>query len=276
MPAPLTPASIKSLLDAHGVAPSRALGQNFLADPNTAQRIVRLAGVTEGEHVVEVGPGLGSLTVALAGAGARVTAIELDRHIVGALGEVVDGLAVDVVVADGLTVDWEEVLAAAPRWSMVANLPYNVATPIVVRALERAPMVERFLVMVQREVGERLAAAPGSRTYGAVSVRVAYYATAKVVGTVSPTVFVPRPKVDSALVQLVRRDAPPVAVPDVDRMFTLVRAGFATRRKTLRRALAAVLADPVAVLERAGIDPTARAETLALGDWAALARAEAA
>src|SRR4051812_11200040 len=206
MPPPLTPASIKSLLDAHGVAPSRALGQNFLADPNTALRIVRLAGVADGDHVVEVGPGLGSLTVALAAAGARVTAVELDRHIVGALAEVVDGLPVDVVVADGLTVDWGAVLAGAPRWSMVANLPYNVATPLVVRALECAPMVERFLVMVQREVGERLAAAPGSRTYGAVSVRVAYYATAKVVGIVPPTVFVPRPKVDSALVQFVRRD----------------------------------------------------------------------
>jgi 16S rRNA (adenine1518-N6/adenine1519-N6)-dimethyltransferase len=276
MPAPLTPASIRSLLDAHGVAPSRALGQHFLADPNTAQRIVRLAGVGAGDHVVEVGPGLGSLTVALAAAGARVTAVELDRHIVGALAEVVEGLPVDIVVADGLTVDWPELLANAPRWSMVANLPYNVATPLVVRALECAPMVERFLVMVQREVGERLAAAPGSRTYGAVSVRVAYFADAKVVGTVPPTVFVPRPKVDSALVQLVRRDAPPVDVPDAERMFTLVRAGFATRRKTLRRALATVLADPVAVLARAGIDPTARAETLSLPQWAALARAEAA
>jgi 16S rRNA (adenine1518-N6/adenine1519-N6)-dimethyltransferase len=276
MPAPLTPASIRSLLDAHGVAPSRALGQNFLADPNTAQRIVRLAGVAAGDHVVEVGPGLGSLTVALAAAGARVTAVELDRHIVGALAEVVDGLPVDVVVADGLTVDWSSLLAGAPRWSMVANLPYNVATSLVVRALECAPMVERFLVMVQREVGERLAAAPGSRTYGAVSVRVAYFAEAKVVGTVPPTVFVPRPKVDSALVQLVRRDAPPVDVPDVERMFTLVRAGFATRRKTLRRALSTALTDPVAVLERAGIDPTARAETLSLDQWAALARAEAA
>ncbi|MCU1427363.1 MAG: ribosomal small subunit methyltransferase [Actinomycetia bacterium] len=276
MPAPLTPASIRALLDAYGLRPSRALGQHFLADPNTADRIVRLAGVSPGDRVVEVGPGLGSLTVALCAAGASVTAVELDRHVVRALEDVVADLPVRIEVGDALTVDWRELLGDEAGWSMVANLPYNVATSMVVRALETAPMIDRFLVMVQREVGERLAAPPGSRTYGAVSVRVAYYAQARVIGHVPPTVFMPRPNVDSALVQLLRRSAPPVEVADVDRMFTIVRAGFATRRKTLRRALAPLLGDrTVAVLERAGIDSSARAETLGLPEWAALADADA-
>jgi 16S rRNA (adenine1518-N6/adenine1519-N6)-dimethyltransferase len=275
MPPALTPASIRSLLDAHGVTPSRALGQHFLADPNTAARIVRLAGVEPGDRVVEVGPGVGSLTVALCDAGTSVVAIELDRHVVPALEEVVAGLPVRVVQGDALQLDWRATLGDVEGWAMVANLPYNVATPLVVRALESAPMIDRFLVMMQREVGERLAAAPGSRVYGAVSVRVAYYAEADVVGVVPPTVFVPRPKVDSALVRLVRRSRPPVTVPDVDRMFELVRAGFATRRKTLRRALATVFGDrATATLEAAGIDPAARAETLSLEQWAALARAD--
>jgi 16S rRNA (adenine1518-N6/adenine1519-N6)-dimethyltransferase len=281
VPAPLTPASIRSLLDEHGVTPSRALGQNFLADPNTASRIVRLAEITPGERVVEVGPGLGSLTVALCAAGASVVAVELDRHVVRALESVVAGLPVRLVVADALHVDWREVLGDDDEpdrdagWTMVANLPYNVAARLVVRCLEDAPMIDRFLVMVQREVGERLAAAPGSRTYGGVSVRVAYYAEAQVVGIVPPTVFMPRPNVESALVRLVRRPHPTVDVPDVERMFTIVRAGFATRRKTLRRALASTLGDRAAVvLQHAGVDPGARAETLALEQWAAIARAE--
>jgi 16S rRNA (adenine1518-N6/adenine1519-N6)-dimethyltransferase len=265
----LTPSQLRALLAAHGVRPSRALGQNFLADPNTAARIVRLAGVQAGDRVVEVGAGVGSLTVALADAGAHVLAIELDRHLLPALEEVVGDRDVEIRSADALTLDWPAQLAGA--WNMVANLPYNVATSVVLRALEEAPMIERFLVMVQREVGERLAAGVGDAAYGAVSVKVNYYAQAKVVGTVSANVFVPKPKVESALVELVRRPAPAVEVGDPKRMFALVRAGFATRRKTLRRALAGVAT--VADLERAGIDPGARAETLALADWARLAGA---
>lgn len=277
MPTSLTPSSIKALLEAHGVRPSRALGQNFLADPNTAGRIVRLAGTEPGARVVEVGPGAGSLTVALRAAGASVVALELDRHLVPVLDEVLDGLDVRVVSGDALTVDWHGLLGGEPGWAMVSNLPYNVATPVLVRALEEAPMIDRFLVMVQREVGERLAAGPGDHAYGAVSVKVAYHADARVVGYVPATVFVPRPKVESALVRLVRRERPPVEVPDRDRLFVLVRAGFATRRKTLRRALAPVLGDRTeTLLAAAGIDPSARAETLGLPEWAALARAEAA
>jgi 16S rRNA (adenine1518-N6/adenine1519-N6)-dimethyltransferase len=276
----LTPASIQALLDRHGVKPGRALGQNFLADPNTARRIVRLAGIASGARVVEVGPGLGSLTLALTDAGAaEIVALELDRHLLPVLHEVLDGSGVRIEQGDALTVDWHALLGAQPAqpgWSMVSNLPYNIATPLVVRVLETAPMVERLLVMVQREVGERLAAVAGTEAYGAVSVKVAYYAHAELAGMVPPTVFIPKPAVDSALVRLVRRAHPPVAVPDVDRLFVLVRAGFATRRKMLRRALMTELGSrTIATLESAGIDPSARAETLGLEAWAAIARAEA-
>ena len=158
---------------------------------------------------------------------------------------------------------------------MVSNLPYNVATPVVVRALETAPMIDGFLVMVQREVGERLAAVPGTKAYGALSVKIAYYAQADVVGSVPPAVFIPQPNVDSALVRLQRHSTPPVAVADPDRMFELVRAGYATRRKMLRRTMSGVLGDRADLaFQLAGIDPSARAETLTLSQWAALAHAE--
>jgi 16S rRNA (adenine1518-N6/adenine1519-N6)-dimethyltransferase len=273
----LTPASIQALLDKHAVRPGRALGQNFLADPNTARRIVRLAGVEAGARVVEIGPGLGSLTLALSDAGAsEIVALELDRHLVPVLREVLEGRDVRIETGDALSIDWSALLGEAPGWSMVSNLPYNVATPLVVRVLENAPMVERLFVMVQREVGERMAAAPGTDAYGAVSVKIAYYARAELAGVVPPTVFMPKPAVDSALVRIVRREQPPVDVPDVDRLFALVRAGFATRRKMLRRALTTELGTrTIPVLEAAGIDPSVRAETLGLEEWASIARVEA-
>lgn len=271
----MTPSEIQALLRQHGIRPSKALGQNFLADTNMAAHIVRLAGVRSGDHVVEVGPGLGSLTLALCEAGAHVRAVELDRRLAAVLSEVVAGKGVDVVNADALEVDWAELLADHDRWIMVSNLPYNVATPVVVRALETAPMISDFLVMVQREVGERLAAGPGTKAYGALSVKIAYYAQADVVGTVPPAVFVPQPNVDSALVRLHRYAVPPVAVADPDRLFALVRAGFATRRKMLRRALDSTLGDRAdAAFRVAGVDPSARAETLTLSQWAALEHAE--
>ena len=271
----LTPASIQSLLAQHGLRPSRALGQNFLCDPNTARRIVRLAGVEPGEHVVEVGPGLGSLTLALCEAGARVTAVELDQYLKPVLETVTRGCAVDVVAGDARAIDWSALLTAPP-YSMVANLPYNIATPMLMRAVEIAPMIDRYLVMVQREVGERLAAPPGSRVYGAVSVRLAYWCEAKVVGIVPPTVFIPRPNVESALVQVIRRPSPAVDVPDRQRLFALIHAGFATRRKSLRQSLRSVLGGRTdAVLSEANIAPLTRAEALSIDEFAVLARADA-
>jgi 16S rRNA (adenine1518-N6/adenine1519-N6)-dimethyltransferase len=261
---------VRELLTRHGIRPSKALGQNFLTDANTARRIVRLASLEAGDRVVEVGPGVGSLTIALADAGVHVCAIEIDRHLIPVLEEVVADRDVAILNADALKVDWTATLDGGP-WHMVANLPYNVATPVVVGALASAPMITRFLVMVQREVGERLAAGVGDDAYGAVSLKVAYFAKAKVVGTVSPNVFLPKPNVESALVRLERHARPPVDVRDANEMFELVRAGFATRRKTLRNTLEGrVDADRFA---RAGIDPRTRAEALALSDWARLADA---
>ncbi len=271
----LSPPAIRALLSDHGLHPSKALGQHFLADPNTARRIVRLADLEPAQPVIEVGPGLGSLTLALCEAGHRVRAVELDRHVLPVLAEVVEGADVDIVAGDALDVDWATLLRDAARWALVANLPYNVATAVLVRALELAPTIDTFLVMVQREVGERLAAPPGSKIYGAVSVKVAYFGAARVVGLVPPAVFYPRPNVDSALVHVVRHPTPPVALDDPARMFAIVQAGFATRRKTLRQSLRSVFADRTgAILDAAGIDPMLRAERLGLEEWAALARAE--
>jgi 16S rRNA (adenine1518-N6/adenine1519-N6)-dimethyltransferase len=269
----LTPREVADLLDRHGITPSRALGQNFVADPNTVRRIARLAGVGPGDHVVEVGPGLGSLTLALAETGAAVTAIELDRHVVPALREVVGDHAVRIVEADAMALDWDAVLdvaAGTQPWRLVANLPYNVATPLVLDVLDRVPRIVSLLVMVQREVGERLAAPPGSAVYGIPSVRVAYWATASVVGTVPPAVFVPRPKVESALVRIERRPSPAVDV-DPTQLFLLVRTAFGQRRKMLRRSLAR-LVDPDQ-FHAAGVSPEARPEELSIEDWGRLTAA---
>ena len=277
----LTPATVHALLDAHGLHPKRSLGQNFLVDPNTARRVVALADLPAAAPVLEIGPGLGSLTLALLDAGHDVVALELDDRLAAVLRTVVAGAGAErrvrVEHGDAMTADLAALLTPAPSpRACVSNLPYNVAVPVVVRLLEEADAVERILVMVQREVGERLAAGPGDAQYGAVSVKVAYFAEAQVVGLVPPTVFVPKPKVDSALVRLRRRAAPPVSVPSADGLFALVRAGFAQRRKMLRRSLVPLLGDATpAVLDAAGVAPTARAEALGLDDWAAVARSAA-
>lgn len=259
------------LLDQHGVRPSRALGQNFVADANTVRRIARLAEVGPGTSVVEVGAGLGSLTVALAATGATVTAVEIDRRLLPALHQVVQGLHVQVVEADALRLDWTQLLGDG-CWSLVANLPYNVAVPVVVRVLDHAPNIERLVVMVQREVGLRLAARVGDAHYGAVSVKVAYHAEASVVGSVPATVFVPRPRVESVLVAMRRRPAVAVDPAEVsaERLFAVVRAGFSQRRKMLRGSLATVV-DRAAFAD-AGVDPTWRAEQLDVTAWGRLAR----
>jgi len=282
----LTPATVHALLAEHGIHPKKSLGQNFLVDANIARRIVGLAGVEDGSRVLEIGPGLGSLTLALCAQGAQVVAVELDARLAGVLVSVLDqaGVAeqVQVEVADANRVDLEGLLAglrsgAPGPVTCVSNLPYNVAVPVVMRLLEDVPSVTRIVVMVQREVGERIAAKVGDEQYGAVSVKVAYFAEAALVGKVPPSVFVPRPKVDSALVRLERREAPPVDVPSEDALFGLVRAGFAQRRKMLRRSLSGLLGDrATAVLDAAGVEPTARAEELDLDAWAAVARSAAA
>jgi 16S rRNA (adenine1518-N6/adenine1519-N6)-dimethyltransferase len=273
---------VGDLLERHGLAPSRALGQNFLCDRGTIDKIVRLSEVQPGDGVVEIGPGLGSLTRGLLDAGADVVAVEIDRHIIAALTESVGPLGTEpgrhrdrrltIVEGDAREVAWDDVLgpdvSGGPTWTVVANLPYNIATPLILDLLAEQPRFARWLVMVQREAGERLVAAPGSKTYGIPSVMLAYWAQARLVGSVRAEVFLPRPRVESVLVRIDRSPAPRV---DVDReaFVRVVRAGFGQRRKMLRRSLAALV--PADGFDRAGIDPTARPEQLALDDWARLA-----
>lgn len=232
------------------------------------------AGIEEGDRVLEVGPGLGSLTVALAARGAEVLAVELDRALLPALEEVLAPFPrVRLEVGDALRMDWEAALPAG-EWTMVSNLPYNVAVPLLVDMLDRAPRIREYLVMVQREVGERLTAQPGEDAYGAASVRVAYRARAELVRRVPADVFWPRPKVESVTVRLTPRPAP----VDVDRaaLFRVIDEGFAERRKTMRNALRRLGLDgPSAerVLADNGLEPDVRAERLGLPEFARIAEA---
>jgi len=257
-------------MERHGLAPRRAFGQNFVVDPNTVRRIASLAGVGPGDFVLEIGAGLGSLTLALAETGATIVAVEIDNGVVVALREVVGHLPnVEVLHADASTLDWHALAQRSTKWHVVANLPYNIATPLVADLLDTAPAVEHLLVMVQREVADRFVASVGHDAYGAVSVKIAYWATARIVGDVPPSVFIPRPKVTSALVDFRRRPTPAVADIEPRTLFTLVRKGFAQRRKMLRRALAGVAtADDFAA---AGIAPESRAEELDVHAWGRLA-----
>jgi 16S rRNA (adenine1518-N6/adenine1519-N6)-dimethyltransferase len=270
--------AIRDLASRHGVRPAKSLGQNFLIDPNLARAIAAEAGAAPGVSVVEVGAGLGSLTVALADAGAEVLAIEFDRGLQSALAEVVGGLPrVRVVAADAMKLDWAAELGEG-RWTMCANLPYNIATPLVLDLLERARAIGTFVVMVQREVGERLAAGPGEEGYGAVSVKVRYRARATVVRRVPPEVFWPRPAVGSVIVRLDRLSEPPVDV-DPAALWRVVEAGFAQRRKTMRNALVRLGVDrgrAGELLSDNGVDPRARAEELGLAALARVAKAVAA
>jgi 16S rRNA (adenine1518-N6/adenine1519-N6)-dimethyltransferase len=270
----LTPGRVRALLDRHGLRPSKALGQHYLADPNTARKVARLGGAGPGETVLEVGPGLGSLTLALRQAGARVVAVEADPRLLPALAEVLgDDPGVRVEVADALRVDLAALAPEATR--MVANLPYNIAATLVLKVLAEAPAIGDQVVMVQREVGERLAAAPGSAAYGAPSVKLAAQATARILAPVSRRVFVPEPHVDSVLLEVSRRRHPAAAGLDPAELGRVVDVAFGQRRKTLRNALRGLGLDAAGVeaLGRAaGVDLGLRAERLDVAAFAALAQ----
>ena len=262
---------IGELLSANGLAPRRDLGQNFVADANTVRRIARLAEVGPGDRVVEIGAGLGSLTLALADTGAEVVAVEVDRGVVPVLRQLTSHLAnVRVVEADAMHLDWAELLGEQGGWVLVANLPYNVATPLVCDLLDGVPQIERMLVMVQKEAAERFCAAPRTPQFGAVTVKVDYWATARIAGLVPASVFVPRPNVESALADIRRRPQPATDAP-ADALFRLVRTAFGQRRKMLRRSLAAEVQPEV--FEAAGIDSSRRPEELDVGEWGALTTA---
>ncbi len=277
----LGPAQVRELATRLGLRPTKSWGQNFVVDANTVRRIVRLADVQPGEAVVEVGPGLGSLTLALLDAGARVSAVEVDPALAAALPDTVAARLPErtayltVVAADALHVS---VLPDPQPQALVANLPYNVSVPVVLSFLERFPSLQRVLVMVQLEVAERLAAAPGSKAYGVPSVKAAWYAAARLAGTVPRNVFWPVPNVDSGLVEL-RRHEPPDTTATRAEVFAVIDAAFAQRRKTLRAALAGWAggaAAAEAALRAAGVDPQARGEALPVSAFAAIAAARAA
>lgn len=257
-------------LDDAGLRAKRALGQNFVVDANTVRRIARLAGVNENSHVVEIGAGLGSLTLALAETGADIVAVEVDDALLPLLTENVAGCEnVHIVHADAMRIDWARLLSGHDDWTLVANLPYNVATPLVADILDFVPNVTRMLVMVQKEVGERFCAAPSTEAYGALTVKVAFHASARIVGLVPASVFLPRPNVESALVEITRHRQPLDVDIDTGHLFSLVKGGFAKRRKMLRGALAGRVTPEQ--FESASIAPTARAEELTVHDWLRLA-----
>jgi 16S rRNA (adenine1518-N6/adenine1519-N6)-dimethyltransferase len=258
-------------LEGAGLRAKRALGQNFVVDANTVRKIARLANIDNHGHVLEIGAGLGSLTLALAETGAHVTAVEVDDQLIPLLHENVDPIDnITVVHADAMKLNWNELLVGGDQWALVANLPYNVATPLVADVLDFVPQVQRMLVMVQKEVGERFCASPSTEAYGALSVKVAFHATARIAGIVPPTVFLPKPNVDSALVEIVRHAEPIDAHINQKELFSLVRMGFAKRRKMLRGSLAGRVSPEQ--FEEADIAPTARAEELSVHDWMRLAR----
>ncbi|MGF0117959.1 16S rRNA (adenine(1518)-N(6)/adenine(1519)-N(6))-dimethyltransferase RsmA [Promicromonospora sp. Marseille-Q5078] len=270
----LGPAEIRELAGRLGVRPTKTLGQNFVHDGGTVRKIVRAAGLRPGERVVEIGPGLGSLTLGLLEAGASVVAVEIDRVLAGQIAETVRAHApeadFEVVHADALEVTE---LPGEPPTALVANLPYNVAVPVLLTFLQRFPSLERVLVMVQAEVADRLAAGPGSRTYGVPSVKAAWYASARRSLNVSRHVFWPEPNVDSALVALEKHD-PPVTTATREQVFAVVDAAFAQRRKTLRAALATTFGSGAAAevaLRAAGVDPSLRGERLEVADFARIA-----
>lgn len=280
-------ADIRRIAADAGISPTKKFGQNFVIDPGTVRRIVREAGVTADDHVLEVGPGLGSLTLAILETGATMTAVEIDPPVAERLPKTIAEFmpdAVDrfrVVNRDALTVNPENLpdFKDDDSFTLVANLPYNVATPILLTLLERFDNLGTFLVMVQKEVADRLSEKPGSKIYGTPSVKLAWYGTAERVGVIGRNVFWPAPNVDSALVLFKRypgghtpaTDNADGSVVDRETVFRLIDAAFGQRRKTLHAALKKIV--PSEAFEKAGIDPTRRGETLTIDEFVALARA---
>jgi 16S rRNA (adenine1518-N6/adenine1519-N6)-dimethyltransferase len=279
----LGPAAIREIARRLGIRPSKRLGQNFVVDPATVRRLVGLAGLSPGDVVLEVGPGFGSLTLGLLAAARRVIAVEIDPVLAAELPRTVaaraPGLAGKLTVVTGDAARLSS-LPGEPPTVLAANLPYNVAVPVLLHLLATVGSLARGLVMVQAEVAERMTAPPGSRVYGVPSAKLAWFAEARRAGGVPRTVFWPVPNVDSGLVAFTRRAPPPSAGPDPaagrQRAFAVIDAAFSQRRKTLRSALAAWAGsadDAERALRAAGVDPRARGESLAAGDFARIARA---
>ena len=274
----LGPAEVRRLAADLGLRPTKQRGQNFVIDANTVRRIVRESGITGDDVVVEVGPGLGSLSLALLDVARRVVAIEIDPLLADRLPATIAAYAPDhadrfeVVLADAMRI---EALPGPPPTALVANLPYNVSVPVLIHLLTLLPSLERGLVMVQAEVADRLAAPPGSKTYGVPSVKAAWFADVRRAGAIGRNVFWPMPNVDSGLVAWTRTD-PPRTTATRQQVFAVVDAAFAHRRKQIRpalRELAGSAEAATAALEAAGIDPTVRGEVLDVDDFARIAEA---
>ena len=273
----LGPAEIRDLADLLGIQPTKKLGQNFVIDANTVRRIVKAAGIVAGQTVVEVGPGLGSLTLGLLETGASVVAVEIDTRLATQLPVTVEqfqpGAPLTVITQDAMTIT---ALPGHPT-SLVANLPYNISVPVLLHFLEHFPSLATGLVMVQAEVGQRIAADPGSKIYGSPSIKAAWYGKWRTAGQVSRQVFWPVPNVDSILVRFDRGELPGTEAERLS-TFALVDAAFQQRRKMLRQSLSVVLGDSSAAsarLEEAGVAPTCRGEELTVADFLAVARAVA-
>ena len=263
---------LKDMMEKHDLRPSKSLGQNFVVAPNTILKIIRAANIEKGEQILEIGPGLGSLTSQLS-ATSKVVAIELDRYLIPALEEVLNHFGkrenVEIVQEDAMKIDWQEFFTQRQGvWKMVANLPYNIATPLLVTLLENAPEIQAIYVMVQLEVGERFAASPRSKAYGIPSVKAQYWAETKVLGKVSPNVFLPVPKVDSAILQIIRKSSPPEV--NYANFSRLIQTAFQHRRKMIRKSLNTLV--PLANFSIAELSPQARPEELSVTDWVKLAK----
>lgn len=260
------------ILKRFGIRMSKKLGQNFLIDEHVVNSIVDAAGIKPGDAVLEIGPGIGTLTQGLAEAGANVTAVEIDRRLLEVLSKTLEGYDnVRVVHGDILRVNITETVGA-PQYKVVANLPYYITTPIIMGLLEARMPIDVLVTMVQKEVAQRMVASPGTKDYGALSVAVQYYTKAEIMFIVKPDSFIPAPSVDSAVIRCTVLDKPPVQV-DEKVFFKVVKAAFAQRRKTLLNTLK-ITGVPVetlkAILEKAGIDGTRRGETLSLDEFAAI------
>ena len=263
-----TPARLPALLTRHGIIPSRRLGQHFLVDGNLLKKMVRTAAVGPDHRVLEVGAGVGNLTAALAATGARVIAYEIDGRLAPVLAETVAPFSerVEIRLEDAMGTDWNRALSGG-GWVMVSNLPYGVGTPLLLRMLQEAPAIARFVVMLQREVVQRLNAGPGSRSYGLPSVIAGLHSSVRRVFDVPPQVFYPRPEVFSSVVELERI----VPHPDAALAISLAARAFGNRRKMLRRSLRRHLTSPETVLAEAGISPQRRPESLSPADFLRLA-----
>ena len=260
-----------NLMDHHQIRPSKSLGQNFVIDPNTIHKIIRDAEIKSDEQILEIGSGLGSLTCELAKI-SSVVALEFDRYLMAPFSEVIEnhGVAgnVEIIHADAMKIDWKTFFATRKgNWKMVANLPYNIASPLLITMLEEAPQVKEIFVMVQKEVADRFAAQPGGSSYGIPSVKSQYWSEVTVIGKISPEVFYPIPRVDSALLQLKRRKIPkPV---NIDLFNQIVRKAFSQRRKMLRKTIGSNYESKI--FTEVGIDPCSRPEELSVENWVNLA-----